>query len=63
MISLFGVHEVYNILLERRNTYPFDTLFDELYDNKETLTKEAYDYLLRFKLNATQYKEGEYENE
>ena len=63
MIALFGVDGVKDILLERKTTYPYDKLFQELYGNEDTLRKEAYDYLLRFKLNLKQYKEGEYDAE
>ena len=60
MIALFGIDETYNIILERKSQYPFDALYGEMIGNHDQLRKEAYDYILRFKLNATQYKEGDY---
>ena len=62
MIGLFGIDDTYEILLERKSKYPYDKLFAEMAGNQDTLRKEAYDYLLRFKLNATKYKEGDYES-
>ena len=63
MIGLFGIDDTYEILLERKSTYPYNKLFAEMIGNKDTLRKEAYDYLLRFKLNATKYNEGDYESD
>ena len=60
MISLMGYDELLEIVLERKGRYPYTAMMNEMYGNKQRLTKESYNYILRYKLNLTQYKEGEY---